>query len=334
MPHPWLEPLSFRDGRALPCRILPGPMEGVTEGSFVQVLGAAHLIRCWFTPFIRISNGVPRRSRLRPHIQPYLDTGVPVIAQIMGTRTELLAEAAARLHELGATCVDLNCACPSPEVLSSRSGGFLLQNPQWIHDTIAAMKRACGPRAVSVKIRVGFASPDELPAITEAIRNARPDLVTCHFRTVREMYSPVSNGLARLSRLRELLPDLPLFGSGDLFTIQDALQMHQICHVDGIAPARGLMRNPALLREIEAAIGGEPFQASLDESAKLAFLHEIGRVSGKSPTHQGFVLRLAKAMFGPDSPQFHALLDALKQPTPPPPGTTCAPTNPPISVTP
>ena len=305
--HPFLTPLAFRDGRILPCRILPGPMEGVSEGSFVQLLSAGKLVRAWFTPFIRISNGVPRLSKLRPHVQPYLDTGLPVIAQIMGTRTELLAEAAARLHSLGVICVDLNCGCPSQTVLSSHSGGWHLREPQWIRDTLRAMRDTCGTRAISVKIRCGFDSPEEMPAIAEAINDAHPDLVTCHFRTVCEMYHPIPDGLARLAQMRQMLPDIPLFGSGDLFTVEDALQMREIAGVDGVAPARGLMTNPTLLRLIESACGGEPFAPFLDDEERLDFLRRLGELSGRSPRHQGFVLKLAKYMFGESSPQFARL---------------------------
>ena len=85
LPHSLLEPLVFRDGRGLPCRIIPGPMEGISEGSFVAVMSEMGMVRCWFTPFIRVSNGVPRMARLREKLAPYLATGLPVIAQIMGT---------------------------------------------------------------------------------------------------------------------------------------------------------------------------------------------------------------------------------------------------------
>jgi len=282
-------------------------MEGVSEGSFVQVLSAAKLVRAWFTPFIRISNGVPRLSKLRTHVQPYLDTGLPVIAQIMGTRTEILAEVAARLHTLGVICVDLNCGCPSQTVLSSHSGGWHLQEPLWIRDTLLAMRKACGKHAISVKIRCGFESVLEMPAIADAINEVQPDLVTSHFRTVREMYRPIPDGLERLAKMRQLMPSLPLIGSGDLFTVEDAVRMQECTGVDGVAPARGLMTNPALLRLIESACGGEPFMALTDDESRLAFLRRLGEVSGRSPRHQGFVLKLAKYMFGESSHQFASL---------------------------
>ena len=310
-PKSLLEPLVFRDWRSLPCRIIPGPMEGISEGSFVAVMSEMGMVRCWFTPFIRISNGVPRMARLREKLEPYLVTGLPVIAQIMGTYPELLAEAAARLHRLGAVCVDLNCGCPSPTVIGSCSGGFHLTDPDWICAALTSMRKACGDAAVSVKIRCGFKSTEEMDDIAAAIREAAPDMVTCHFRTVKELYRPIEGGLERLAKMRSHLPDVPLIGSGDLFSVDDALRMVRETGVDGVAPARGLIRNPALLMEIEAACRGISSETAMTSAERFAFLERVGKLSGLPPKQRGFLLRMAREMFGEDSLEFRKLLGVI-----------------------
>ena len=306
--HPWLDRLEFPDGRFLPGRILPGPMEGVSEGSFVKVMSMRGLASSWFTPFIRVSNGVPRMARLREKLAPYIETGLPVVAQIMGCHSELLAETASRLHRLGAVCVDLNCGCPSATVLGSHSGGYHLREPEWMLETLRAMKEACGSGGVSVKIRCGFSSPSEIDEIAAALREARPHMVTCHFRTVRELYRPVPGGVLRLARMRELLPGIPLVGSGDLFSVDDARRMYEETGVDGVAPARGLMRNPLLLKEIEAYCRGEEADPGLNRRQLVEFLDQVGRMSGHRRREQGFVLKIAREMFGEESAEFQALL--------------------------
>ena len=294
-PDAWLQPLPLPDGQALPGRLLPGPMEGVSEGSFLDVMTERGLVQAWHTPFLRISTGVPRRARLAAWLAPYLATGRPVIAQIMGTDSARLAAAARRLHDAGAIGVDLNCACPSPTVVGNQAGGYRLRDPDWIARTLDAMRQTCGIRAISVKIRCGFESPAELPAIAAALRRAAPDLVFCHFRTVREMYRPVADGLERLRRLRDLLPDARLFGAGDLFTVEDAFRMGETTQVDGVTPARGLIRNPGLLREIAAALGGPAFTPLTSED-KISFLHDLSERSGLPVRKRGFVIHVARAM--------------------------------------
>lgn len=311
-PEILLEPLELAPGQVLPCRILPGPMDGITEQSFLTAMSIRHWVPCWWTPFLRISTGVPRHSRLTSWLKPYLDTGLPVIAQIMGVASDKLAETAGRLHEAGALCVDLNCACPSPKVVGNQGGGACLKNPAWIRDTLLAMRNRCGNRAISVKIRAGFANAAELPDISAAIREARPNLVSLHYRTVTEMYKPVHDGLQRLRLARESLPDIPLFGSGDLFTAEDALRMFQETGVDGLLPARGLLANPALLLQIQAACDGSPAQEP-DAAEKLAFLKDLARpecANQRAPN--GFLLRMCASLFGRDSELFQKLVDLRK----------------------
>ncbi|MFA6928742.1 MAG: tRNA-dihydrouridine synthase family protein [Lentisphaeria bacterium] len=288
-------------------------MDGITEQNFLTTMSTRNWVSCWWTPFLRISTGVPRRTRLAAWLKPYLDTGFPVIVQIMGTATDKLAETAARLHEIGVLCVDLNCACPSPKVLSNQGGGACLKNPIWIRDTLLAMRKRCGNKAISVKIRAGHCSVQELPAIAAAIRQGQPDLVTMHYRTVSEMYSPITEGLQRLSLARELLPDLPLFGSGDLFTPDDALQMFQIAEVDGVMPARGLLVNPALLIEIRAACAGLPI-STLTNVEKILFLRDLAQPAVlRRQAPNGFVLRMCATLFGRQSELFQHLVALRKQ---------------------
>ena len=151
-----------------------------------------------------------------------------------------------------------------------------------------------------------------MDGIAAALREAEPDLVTCHFRTVREMYAPVEDGYERLARMHSLTGDIPFFGSGDVFTVKDALEMYRIAAVDGLAPARGLMKNPLLLQEIKGACKGECVTEQMSSDAKLQFLRQIGRLSGQPRRHQVFLLKIARTMFGADTPEFKVLLEEIK----------------------
>ena len=301
----WATPLPLRGGGMLPSRILPGPMDGVTEGSFLAAMTARGYVRCWHAPFIRISTGIPRQARINDHLEPYMNQRLPVIAQMMGTNTDFLAGTAKRMLAAGAVCADLNCACPSPTVIGNHSGGARLRDPEWIAKTLGAIREAVGERPFSVKLRIGFDSPDEFPRIAAAVRPAAPDIVFLHYRTVREMYRPVHNGWERFLLARECLPDSVLIACGDIQSPQDAVRLAELCHVDGIAAARGLLSRPSLLRDIEAAILGQPPVPTDD---KLRFLLDIATQSGRLPkANNGFILRLARSMFGEESDVFKQL---------------------------
>ena len=302
-----LTPLPLPGGPPLPCRILPGPMDGVTEGAFLEAMSKRGWVTAWITPFLRISTGVPRRARLQDWLRPFQETGLPVIAQLMGLSSAKIAATAGRLAELGVRGVDLNCACPSPTVVSHGSGGARLKTPEWLGEVVAAVRRECAPLPVSLKIRTGYASVDEFPVILQMVKEAAPDMVTIHFRTVSEMYDDIPDGLARLRLARELLPDQLLIGSGDLFTPADAVRMLEETHVDGLAPARGLLRNPSLIPEILLTLRGQPM-SGLSLREKLEFLFDISCPDALKPkTRNGFVLRMTRTLFGEDSELFQEL---------------------------
>ncbi len=233
----------------------------------------------------------------------YLGTGLPVIAQIMGTDGGRLAKAAQGLREQGATAIDLNCACPSQIVVSNGAGGARLREPAWISETIAAMKAAVDC-PVGVKVRMGFESPTEFAQrIAPALRDARPDFVTVHFRTVREGYSRIDDGLERLAEARRLLADIPLVGTGDLFTVEDAVRMRDSCGVDAVAPARGLLRNPRLLDDLSEYLSNGTSREwnSVEKHALVREFQEQG-------ASLGFLLQMAANILGRDSQDFKELV--------------------------
>ena len=308
-PPLWLAPLPLAGGHALPGRVLPGPMEGITAGAFCAVMSRMNLVSVWLTPFIRVSEGVHRPARLRDRLRPF--SPLPVIAQIMGTDIPLLAATAARLAaEPRVIGIDLNCACPTAIVVANGGGGGRLRHPQWIRDALEALRAACPATGISVKVRVGLESDDELPSICQSIGEGRPDFVVVHYRTVKEQYRPAPRGLERLARARAWLPGLALFGSGDLFSVEAAARMFAVAAVDGVTPARGLVANSWLLRDIEedCRTGTVPVRT---DAEKRGFLVQLIAEAARTGTwRRGFVLEVARHQFGREHALFERLLAA------------------------
>ena len=292
-------------------------MEGITTASFCSVLANRELVRCWITPFVRISTGVPRRAKLVARLAPFRARGLPVFVQLMGTDIALLSAAARRVADLGVAGIDLNCACPSRAVTRGGAGGACLREPRWIVRALASLRQACAGCGLSVKLRTGWASPSEMDDLLPCLGDLGLDFVVLHFRTVGEAYGQISDGWARLARARELLPSTTLIGSGDLFSAEAALGMFERSGVDGVAPARGILRNPWLLRDIETRCSGHtPPGRTL--GAVLGVLHDIACQSQRSGNARpGFVLELAKHILGPEHVAFrrlarcHTLLEAI-----------------------
>ena len=298
-----LQPIALPDGRLLPSRILPGPMEGVMTNDYCRTMMEFDLLPVWITPFIRISHSTPRIKKLDGRLIPFRP--VPLIAQIMGTYREHLAATAGILSGLdGVLGVELNCACSSPTVVRSRSGSAHLREPEWIRDTLLAMRAASAVGGIGVKIRSGFESPDELPRILEAVRAASPDWIVLHYRTAKEMFRKVPDAYRRFEVARRLLPETILFASGDLFTVEQSLEVVRQTAVDGITPARGLMHNPWLIRDIESVCrGGTPPERNV-----VPFLLRLVELVAESPVWRtGLILEIARNVWGSESECFKSL---------------------------
>lgn len=266
------EPLKIDENLTLETRILPSPMAGVMGPVYCRAASEMGLIRNWFMPFLSVTAGsVPSHAALRRKLAPYRN-GKPLIAQILGHDPASMAEAAKRLAEAGAAGVNLNFACPAPMVLKNGNGGAVLADPGLMAEIADAVMKSAGTLAnISVKIRAGAESPDELPAIAGALHAAGIRFVICHFRTVGEMYGPVEDPLPRLARLRGLLPpETVLFGNGNIGGPEAAERMCRETGCAGAAVGRALVSDPFVLRKIERGS-----RAAVTQEERLDFLRHV-----------------------------------------------------------
>ena len=109
---------------------------------------------------------------------------------------------------------------------------------------------------------------------------------------------------------RRLLPQTVLFASGDMFTCEQSLEVVRKTAVDGITPARGLMHNPWLIRDIESACRGE----KPPERNVVPFLLRLVELVAESPVWRtGLILEISRNVWGSDSERFKSL---TKDPSP------------------
>ncbi|MDD5598232.1 MAG: tRNA-dihydrouridine synthase family protein [Victivallaceae bacterium] len=267
--------IFFKSGLRFP-RFFPGPMEGVMTPLFCRVFHKLNLTSGWLTPYYRITTGIPKPAKLQKFLQPYMEAGLPVIAQLMGTDAALLAGAAGQMINCGARGINLNFACPSRQVIRSGAGGAMLRDIGLMTGILSEIKNALPDISLSVKIRCGFEDWRESEKIVPALTDAGiPDFIGVHFRTVKENYAVVPNGLERLRRVAVLAGTVPVIGSGDVFLCADAQKMLET-GCAGAMIARGILQNPFLIhnlqksekRRITAEKGRQHFFKTLQETAK------------------------------------------------------------------
>ena len=279
--------------------VWPGPMEGVASAEFVRAANALGVVPRWMTPFIRLSSGVPGRRKTAAFLAPFLEGGVPVTAQLMGTDAALIARAAELCIELGAAGIDLNFGCPSRRVVNGGAGGGILRDPGRAAALLAAVGKALPGVPLSVKMRTGFVKFEEFGNIFSRLRDtgaARKFFI--HYRTVKELYRDVPFRNARFDRIAGIASGTPLILNGDISSDSEAREIVGRTRCAGVMCARTWMRDPFLLRRIEGKSVPDP------ASGRELFYAELLRAG----VGGGARIELAKLLFGAADPHFLELV--------------------------
>ena len=303
------QPLALTSRFTLPSRAVLSPLEGImNRENFFRAALNLKLIDAWMPPFIGIpKDAPPKKGALRKRFRIFLDSGIPFTVQILGHDPDSMAAACRTLFELGVNSVNVNCACPSPTVVSSGSGSALLKQPELLKNILQTIRISVPEMCLSVKLRSGFHSPEELPEILAAVREGAPHWVIHHFRTASEMYAeiPRSEALRRFRIVRSQLPQTAFFANGDILTPDDAECYRNGCGCDGIAVGRGILRDPFLLRAI--LTGREP-----DHDLRSELLAQLTAGIANRRRHH-FQLECVKMAYGEDSDEFRNALKSVQR---------------------
>lgn len=195
--------------------------------------------------------------------------------QIFGGEPERMADAAQIvLEKTHCECIDINCGCPVPKIVKTGAGSALTQNPQMLKKVAEAVINAVkGRAAVTVKIRSGWDQKSiTFKEAANAALEAGVNAITMHPRTRAQGYEGKSdwNKLSELVKLAE--GKVPVFGSGDLFTPEDAKRMIEETGVDGAMFARGAMGNPFIFtKTIRLLTTGSYEEIPVSERLKTGF---------------------------------------------------------------
>ena len=224
------------------------PMAGVTDLAFriiCKEYGAGLVCTEMVSANAVIHNcRAPKHERLFD-IRP--DVEGPVCMQLFGATPEVMAEGLRRLAHLPAAVFDINMGCPVPKVAGQACGSALLRDPPRAAALVRAMV-AVTERPVTVKMRSGW-DEHSINAVEVALRlqDAGAAAIAIHGRTRKQGYSGTADrGI--IAAVVEAL-DIPVSGSGDMFTAQDVCDMRRETGCAGVHVARGAMGNPWLFRE-------------------------------------------------------------------------------------
>ena len=197
------------------------------------------------------------------------------IIQIFAPSDDPVRRAMDNLLEYNPTVIDINCGCPVPKVVKTGAGSALMKNPEMIGKIIRTIKEYTDI-PVSVKFRLGWDSSSiNYIEFADTAAEAGAEMLTLHARTRAQGYSGTADKEAfrtLSNHFRE--SGMLIFGSGDVFTPEDALDMINLYGLDGVMFARGAIGNPFIFRETKDLLEKGSYQhPALQEKIETAEKH-------------------------------------------------------------
>jgi tRNA-dihydrouridine synthase B len=225
------------------------PMAGITTYAYREFMRSFGVPLC-YTEMISDS-GLVFNNDITYTYLPRSDEKRPTAIQLFGGDVDKLLAAITKIeeHTDNYDFLDLNLGCPVPKVTRNNGGSAWLKYPNELISMVEKVVKK-SKKPVSVKIRIGWDEKQiNFKELMPKLEKAGVALIAVHLRTTKQLYS----GQARYD-LAENLQDLisiPLVVSGDIYTLDDAINALKITGAKAVMLARGQLGNPYLATQIE-----------------------------------------------------------------------------------
>ena len=257
----------------MPGNLFLAPVAGYTNRAFRSVC-AEHGADFSFTE-LASSEALVRGGRATFDLIRRGENEKHYAIQLFGHEPETMYKAARAVSLFRPDAIDINAGCPVPKVVKTGAGSALMKNPSLLGRIVEAVVRASGEMLgsapVTIKMRSGWDS--ESINYNECARiamEAGAAMVTLHPRTRAQGYGGKSNW----EHLADLVTRLsiPVAGSGDLFSPEDALRMLTETGCAAVMFARGSQGDPFISRDTKALLETGSYEpASFGEKIGAAF---------------------------------------------------------------
>jgi len=200
------------------------------------------------------SHGLVYNSKKTANMLKSVPAEKPLSAQIFGADPDIMAEAAAMIEGMGADILDINFGCAVRKIVKTGSGVALMRTPERAEALLKTVRKAVRI-PLTIKIRSGWDPSGEQACIIARMAEANGvDAVAVHPRTARQQF----NGRADWSIIAVVKKavSIPVIGNGDIFSVQDAVNMLAETGCDAVMIGRQAIGDPDIFRRVRARLDG------------------------------------------------------------------------------
>lgn len=235
-------------GLKIKTRFILAPMAGITDFPF-RMFCRGYGCQVAFTEMINVRSLSHKSKKTRQML--FSDKkDRPLGVQILGCEEKYILKGLDVLKKYEFDLLDVNAACPVRKVIRRGEGAALLKDLKHL-EKILKLVIANSRAPVTLKIRTGWDRHCvNAPDVGLLAQDCGIKAIFIHGRTKEQAYS----GQVDYKPIAETKKavDIPVIGSGDVFSDLLAKKMFDETGCDALSVARGALGNPWIFKELDA----------------------------------------------------------------------------------
>ena len=226
--------------------IVLAPMSGVTDMPFRRLVKRAG-VGLVVSEMIA-SRAMVHAARKTMKMAAHCADEYPISVQLAGCEPDVMAEAARINEDFGATIIDINMGCPVKKVTNGDAGSALMRDLGLASKLLEVTVKAINI-PVTLKMRTGWDDDTRnAPQLAKIAEDCGIQAIAVHGRTRCQFYKGRADW-PFIASVKDAV-NIPVFGNGDVVSVDDAKKLLEDSGADGILVGRGTYGRPWFLNQI------------------------------------------------------------------------------------